>query len=673
MRRIALLFFLISIHTLHAQQWNWAVDAGGGGNTDFCYGIATDSQGNAYWAGSVSGTADFGCGTISAGNTITGALAKYDVNGVCQWVQSVTVGFNDAWAYDIAIDADDRIYITGSYDGNATFNNGVTLGSLGSDDIFLARYNTDGECHWARRAGSSGSNDEARGVDVSADGGVFITGISGGSSIGFDGISIPNAGNYRQIVVARYDSTGTVQWAKASTGVGQSKSARGISVGNDRLFVTGQLSTSDGSFDGISLSTTAGGKAYILACDLDGNALWANSYGIGDHEGMGITADTLGNVFMVGRLWGTMYLPDDTLVSVSNNDDFMILKFDADGNYQWGKSTGSIQRDLSWSSDVDGQGNAYVAVQFQGTVDFFGTSLTGAGGEDIAILKMDGDGNVVWANKAGGDQRDVPLCIHRQVSAPNKLYFGGYYWGTVTYGSTTIDDVLNGDAMMVSATDTTFDVSLLATHVCPGSCSGEAIAFVQGSGPFTYAWNVGASSDAISSLCVGEYIVEVTDASGQVNVDTIYVQEITDPNYTVQQQNDSLWINGGTGYEWYFNTTIVGVDTFYHIAAQSGSYFATVTDANGCTSNSDTVLVVLNVGFSEVARRNLEAWPNPTNDLLYIVGIAATSNAELINANGQCVRSFGLRAGQNVVDLGDQPVGLYLLRVGENSLRVLVE
>jgi hypothetical protein len=47
-----------------------------------------------------------------------------------------------------------------------------------------------------------------------------------------------------------------------------------------------------------------GGKAFILACDLDGNALWANSYGSGDHEGMGITADTLGNVFMVGQAAG---------------------------------------------------------------------------------------------------------------------------------------------------------------------------------------------------------------------------------------------------------------------------------------------------------------------------------------------------------------------------------
>ncbi|MEZ4739621.1 MAG: SBBP repeat-containing protein [Flavobacteriales bacterium] len=517
MRSTALLLGLFIIVHVHAQVWNWAVSAGDGSNVDQCYGIATDSEGNAYWAGSVRGTSEFGCGTITTGANTAGVLAKYDAVGNCLWVRSVLVTFDDALAYDIAIDAEDRVYITGSYNGNAVFSNGVTLGSLGSDDIFLARYDVDGNCLWARRAGSSGSSDEARGIAVDPDGAVFICGYAGGNTISFGEVSIPNPGNYRQLVIARYDSTGTVHWAKASTGNGQSKSARGISVANGRLFVTGQFSFTTGAFDGIPISdNNMGGKAYVLACDLDGNALWANSYGAGDHEGMGISADTLGNVFMVGRLWGSMYLPDDTLVSVSSNDDFMILKFDADGNYQWGKSTGSTQRDLSWSAAADGQGNAYVAVQFNATVDFFGTALTCSGGEDMAILKLDGEGEVVWAKKAGGNQRDVPLCIHRQSAAPHQLYFGGYFWGIVTYGSTTIDDVANGDAMMISATDTTFDVSLVTTRTCPGVCDGTITAFVNGTGPFELFWNTGSTSADLDELCVGTYAVEVFDGLGQV-------------------------------------------------------------------------------------------------------------------------------------------------------------
>ncbi|MCB0768861.1 MAG: SBBP repeat-containing protein [Flavobacteriales bacterium] len=675
MRTFMSFLLLVFLSNSKAQVWNWAVSAGDGSNVDQCYGIATDSQGNAYWAGSVRGTSEFGCGTITTGSNTAGVLAKYDIAGNCLWVRSVLVTFDDALAYDIAIDAEDRIYITGSYNGTAVFSDSISLGSYIGDDIFLARYDVDGTCLWARRAGSS-SSDEARGIAVSPEGDVFITGFVGGSAVRFDPLQITN-NNQRQLFVARYDSTGTVQWAKASTGNGQSKSARGISVANGRLFVTGQFSFTSGEFDGVPISTNSmGGKAYVLACDLDGNALWANSYGSGDHEGMGISADTLGNVFMVGRLWGSMFLPDDTLVSVSSNDDFMILKFDADGNYQWGKSTGSTQRDLSWSAAADGQGNAYVAVQFNATVDFFGTSLSSSGGEDIAILKLDGDGEVVWAKKAGAGQRDVPLCIHRQAEAPHQLYFGGYYWGTVTYGSTTIDDVANGDAMMISATDTTFDVSTYAAQVCPGACTGEAVAFTNGQGPFTYNWSVGATSSVIGDLCADFYIVEVNDANGQVHIDTVYVEEATDPGYTLQVQDDSLWIAGGESYTWFFNgTTAVGGDSASHVAELTGNYNALVTDAFGCEWSSDTVLVVLNVGLAEQRRSTLHAWPNPASHVLNVSYPGAQNTpSELINSAGQRVRSFTLRPGVNALDISTLESGLYGLRSARGEVvRVIVE
>ena len=85
MRSIALIMVLLTALSMLAQEWNWAVDAGGGGNTDFCYGIATDSQGNAYWVGTVSGTADFGCATLTPGSTIAGvdALEQRGFRGSC--------------------------------------------------------------------------------------------------------------------------------------------------------------------------------------------------------------------------------------------------------------------------------------------------------------------------------------------------------------------------------------------------------------------------------------------------------------------------------------------------------------------------------------------------------------------------------------------------------------
>ncbi len=658
--RILLALFLSFPFILHAQQWNWAVSAGDGSNVDQCYGIATDSQGNVYWAGSVRGTSQFGCGTITTGSNTAGVLAKYDAAGTCLWVRSVLVTFDDALAYDIAIDAEDRIYITGSYNGTADFGNGITLASYVGDDIFVARYDVDGTCLWARRAGSS-SNDEARGIAVSTEGDVFITGFVGGFTVRFDPLQIAS-NNQRQIFVARYDSTGTLNWAKLSTGIGQAKSSRGISVAGDRLFITGQFSFAIGEFDGLPISTTSNtGKAYVLACDLDGHALWANSYASGDHEGMGITADTLGNVFMVGRLWGSMFLPDDTLTSVSSNDDFVILKFDADGNYKWGKSTGAAQRDLSWRAAADGQGNVYVAVQFLNTVDFFGTSLTSIGGEDIAIMKMDGEGDVVWVQRAGGFQRDVPLCIHRQAVPPHQLYFGGYYWGLVTYGSSTIDDVANGDAMMVSATDTNFDVSSYAAAVCPGACDGVAYAFANGDAPFTYSWNTGATTSSINGLCAGTYVVEVTDAGGVVMVDEVLVMEHDPIELTIQVDGDSLWVGGGSDWIWELDGSQVGAGQPYHIAWASGTYQVDYRDEHGCWNGSPTIIVVLNVGEPEVQRDHVRVYPVPAEDEVRVLVAAPLVSVHAVDAMGRVVPLERIAQGRYGVS-GLSP-GTYVLRL----------
>lgn len=643
---------------------------------DFCHGIATDSQGNAYWVGTVSGDVDFGCATLSTGSSdILGFVAKRAPDGSCMWVRGITVGFDEVWVFGIAIDHADRIYVTGRYNGNASFGDGITLSSLGSDDIFLARYDTAGTCHWARRAGSSASSDEARGVAVSEDGGIFLTGYSGGTTIAFDAVSIPNPGNYRQVVVARYDSLGTVQWAKASTGNGQGKSARAISVAGDRLFVSGQVGFSAAALDGTAITPGAQGSyLYVLATDLDGQVDWARSFGSGDHEGMGISADTLGNVFVAARLWGNLFLPDDTLASVSSNDDILVMKLDHDGMLHWARSTGSSQRDLAWDVEADGIGNVLVAAQFNQVIDFFGTPFTALGGEDILIGKLDGDGNVVWAARPSGFQRDIPLCIHRRATAAHEIYFGGYFWGAITYGSSTIDDVLNGDAMIVAGVDTTLDVSSIATAVCPGACDGAITPFMNGTEPFTYLWSNGSTASMLNGLCPGSYLVEVTDANGQVIIDTVYIEERADPGYTVQLLSDSLWITGGSAWQWYFNESTWVSDSASTIATQTGDYHAIVTDAFGCAWSTDTVLVVLNTGVEEAMASSLRAFPIPASSVLFIDHAGAATQAMLLNASGQQALGFVLRAGRNAVDVSGLTPGLYLLRVeGGEAVRVVVE
>ncbi|MBP7408748.1 MAG: hypothetical protein KA941_08325, partial [Flavobacteriales bacterium] len=354
-------------------------------------------------------------------------------------------------------------------------------------------------------------------------------------------------------------------------------------------------------------------------------------------------------------------LPDDTLTSVSSNDDIVLIGLDQEGNHRWAKSTGSAQRDLAWGVTTDGMGNAYVGAQFNNTIDFFGTPLTSLGSEDILISKFDADGDVVWAQRPSGFQRDIPLCIHRQAVAPHKLYFGGYFWGAITYGSSTIDDVSNGDAMIVSGIDTTFDVSAWASTVCPGACGGEAIAFCNGAAPFTFLWNTGATTQEIDGLCPGEYFVEVTDANGEVHIDTVYINEVADPGFTVQANGSTLSIIGGVAYEWYFNDEVVlNSDTSSIEADANGDYHAMVTTAEGCVFRSDT-LAYIGMGLRDPSEDGgMSVYPSPATDHITIRTTRPITRLWVVTAIGEITPMR--YDGKSKLDVSTLTPGLYFLR-----------
>ena len=51
--------------------------------------------------------------------------------------------------------------------------------------------------------------------------------------------------------------------------------------------------------------------------------------------------------------------------------------------------------------------------------------------------------------------------------------------------------------------------------ICEGDCSGNIdLTHLSGIPPYTYQWSNGANTQDLEDLCVGSYIVTVTDANG---------------------------------------------------------------------------------------------------------------------------------------------------------------
>lgn len=152
--------------------------------------------------------------------------------------------------------------------------------------------------------------------------------------------------------------------------------------------------------------------------------------------------------------------------------------------------------------------------------------------------------------------------------------------------------------------------SLLITGPgCHGNSTGQATVLVSGGGgPFTYLWNTGDTTATITDVPAGMYVVSITNDAGceiQSGVDVpeppaiVVAPDVITPTSCVNLPEGaaSLSISGGTGalsVEW-----SNGADTAAITGLIGGTYTATVTDENGCSS-SLTVAIVSNDTISPV-------------------------------------------------------------------------
>ena len=234
-------------NTLLAQTPNLLIKATSAtiGDNSQARSMAVDASGNTYITGYFSGSVAFGSTTLVSAGGQDIFLAKYDNTGSFQWAKRAGGTSGDV-AYGVVVSGSD-VYITGTCANlTANFNTPSATGSneitSAGQDIFLAKYNSSGIFQWAKRAGGT-SNDVAYGVVVSGSD-VYITGYFQGTA-NFNTPSatgsneITSAGSL-DIFLAKYDNTGSFQWAKRAGAVGTSNDAAyGVAVSGSDVYITG--------------------------------------------------------------------------------------------------------------------------------------------------------------------------------------------------------------------------------------------------------------------------------------------------------------------------------------------------------------------------------------------------------------------------------------------------
>lgn len=253
--------FVARLDTSGNVQW---IKTAGSYFSDFGYSIAIDTLGNVYAMGTYSSSYmlfdSYQLNSVSSG-WVGGDIymAKYDSAGIFLWAKTIGAtntstdptpppGIIDS--RNISISKDGSIYVAGCYSNcKLKFGNNISLNPIQSFDIFVSKFDNNGNPIWAKNAGGNGE-DYCYGVAADIDNNVYITGSYGfGMRIGADTLIYKNA---HDLFIAKYNSSGNPVWAIPVAGYG---SEEGVAIACDNvntntLYVTGSVSGASLAFDG---------------------------------------------------------------------------------------------------------------------------------------------------------------------------------------------------------------------------------------------------------------------------------------------------------------------------------------------------------------------------------------------------------------------------------------
>lgn len=169
-----------------------------GGDAGEIASCEADTFGNVYLAGM------FFSKTISTENTtltnnglINTFIAKYDQDGKLLWMKSAGGNNGDApatGAREFYLDENGNAFCTGSNWSEFKFAGSSIKPVAGSEDIFLLKYDKDGNEVWGIDYGGTGRN-AGRGITTNKNGNIFLTGSFDEKALKIDNHTLTNTGD----------------------------------------------------------------------------------------------------------------------------------------------------------------------------------------------------------------------------------------------------------------------------------------------------------------------------------------------------------------------------------------------------------------------------------------------------------------------------------------------
>jgi hypothetical protein len=190
-----------------------------------------------------------------------------------------------------------------------------------------------GDLAWTQTLGGSGDD---MFVSVAAvHQGVVVAGLSearDGDLIGGDGS--------REAVLARYDLDGNLVWTAAFGGTGY-EGFHAVAAVDGGVVAVGYAEAHDGDLAGQDGGNRGEMDAVVARYDLDGNLVWAATFGGESYDGFYSVAPVDGGVVVAGASRSG----DGDLPPLRGAGDAVLARYDLDGNLVWLATSGGAAFD----------------------------------------------------------------------------------------------------------------------------------------------------------------------------------------------------------------------------------------------------------------------------------------------------------------------------------------
>jgi hypothetical protein len=208
---------------------------------DIVHDIACDGNDNIYITGSFERELSFDGKKIKTSDDSDAFLIKLNDESEVVYGKQIGGIYND-YGKTLAFDNNGNVLLTGSFTGELSLAEAYTLTSNGVLDVFVIKYDKNGNLVWADSFGG-GANDYVSSMAISPKGNIYIDGTYRGS-IEKDDSQIESSGFSNDIFLAKYNSTGKFQYLETAGDTNVDFGRKLLSDGKGYIYLSGDFNKS---------------------------------------------------------------------------------------------------------------------------------------------------------------------------------------------------------------------------------------------------------------------------------------------------------------------------------------------------------------------------------------------------------------------------------------------